>query len=138
MDKLKQFVRGVMKTACDPYFGNTFHSLLKQIEEVDVRDFGIDDNQNLVIEVPISFFASRTTGYRLKFASLGGFDGVLNEADTKTYKYEIQVMRADHYKNKCTTHELRIEQLEEENEELMRGLVTCNESLYHAKPNGND
>lgn len=138
MDELKQHVRGIMKTACDPYFANTFHSLLKQIAEVDVREYGIADNHNLVIEVPISFFASRTTDYRLKFASLGGYDGILNYVDTKSYKYAVQVLRAEHWYNRCKAQEIRIEQLEEENEELMRGLTICNESLYHAKPNGND
>lgn len=141
MDNLVQFVRGIMRTATEnDWQHNKFSDLLEQIAEVDVREYGVEDNENVTIDIPMSFFASKSTGYKLKLAAIAGSGVALNDADTRRYQLGLLVLRLKHEKERNTNLELRATVAEDQYEEALEALTVCNESGFYGngKPKRND
>lgn len=85
-DDLVQAITGIMKSAVDPEFGNRFVDLLMQIQELDLREYGVKDGEDISIEVPIVFFSRSGEGPRLlKVASIGGEVAVMGEDEKKMF-----------------------------------------------------
>ena len=81
---LTDHVRGVLNIALDPSFNNPFPEVLEMVSKIDLSEFGKSIQDNLVVEVPITFFAGAGNN-KLRLVSLGGELNIMTDKELVTY-----------------------------------------------------
>lgn len=115
LDDATQHVVGIMKSAIDPEFGNRFVDLLAQVGDINLSDYGLKENQDATIEVPLVFFCRSVAGGgdgKMHVASIGGELSTMDDEAKALFSKNRLYMRMRNFELQNAALLGRIEELE--------------------------